>query len=180
MRQASDCREPSDNSGIYPNATGAEIQTSDPTAEGTGRTSFTGLTSGYYELKEYKAPSGYVLIGDTVTYFKISGGVLTWLEKGNGKPSTWQEKTSKGTGELISFTAAVAADPENEVEAQNAVFMVENEPGAALPATGGPGTMLMYGLGAVVAEITGYNILSKRRKKYQRGKTHKIMKKRWS
>lgn len=51
---------------------------------------------------------------------------------------------------------------------------------AALPATGGPGTMLIYGLGAVVAEITGYNMLCKRRKKYLNGQRHKIMKKRWS
>ena len=57
---------------------------------------------------------------------------------------------------------------------------ITNTSGTALPATGGPGTLLMYGLGAVVAEIAGYNILSKRRKMRSRNRKHKMMKKRWS
>ena len=161
LRQIADS-EPG-NGGIYPNVTGAETQTSVPTAEGTGKTSFANLSSGYYELKETIAPLGYVLTGETVTYFKISGGVLTWLEKGSGKPSTWQEKRSKGSGELISFTAAVAADPENVVEAQNAVFAVENTPGAALPNTGGPGTRLFTILGTIL--ILGAGVLLWRRRR---------------
>ena len=141
--------------GVYPNETGVKTQTSVPTAEGTGRTSFTGLTSGYYELKETIAPSGYVLTGETVTYFKISGGVLTWLEKSSGKPSTWLEKTNKGTGELISFTPAVAADPDNGAEAQNAIFVVENAPGTQLPETGGIGTTLFTALGGLMTVAAG-------------------------
>ena len=85
------------------------------------------------------------------------------LEKGSGKPSTWQEKTSKGSGELISFTAAVAADPENEVKEQNAVFVVENTQGTALPQTGGIGTTMFYVIGAILVIGAGVILVSRRR-----------------
>lgn len=104
------------------------------TAETTGLTSFAGLTSGYYELTEKTAPEGYLLSGDTAAYFKIEGGVVTWLEKGADKPSTWSAKSSKEDDELVSFTASAAVD------AQNGKFTVENIPAYDLPSAGGPGT----------------------------------------
>ena len=161
LRQITDS-EPG-NGGEYYSQEGTTPKTSNPTAEGTGKTSFTGLTDGYYELKESTAPKGYVLKGQTVTYFKISGGVLTWLEKGSGKPSTWEEKTSKGKDELYSYRPAVAENPENEVAAQNAVFVVENEPGVALPNTGGPGTRLFTILGSILILGAGILLVSRKR-----------------
>ena len=166
LRQITDS-EPG-NGGEYYSQEGTTPKTSNPTAEGTGKTSFTGLTDGYYELKESTAPKGYVLTGQTVTYFKISGGVLTWLEKGSGKPSTWEEKTSKGDGELYSYMPAVAENPENEVAAQNAVFVVENEPGVALPSTGGHGTTLYTVAGLSLITLAGMMLWLEGSKKRRR------------
>lgn len=63
--------------------------------DGDGKTSFSNLTHGYYELTEKSAPDGYVLSEETVTYFKIENGVVKWLVRGTTKPSEWAEKTGK-------------------------------------------------------------------------------------
>ena len=62
--------------------------------------------------------------------------------------------------------AAVEADTEHNIEAKdatNAVFKVENEPGAALPNTGGPGTRLFTILGSIM--ILGAGVLLWRRRR---------------
>lgn len=153
LRQIKDA-EPG-NGGTYATEDGTTSQDSAPTVETTGLTSFGGLAHGYYELSEKIAPAGYVLTGETVTYFKIERGVVTWLVKGEGKPSTWAAKTSKDAGELVDFEAAVAADTEHNIAAQNATFTVENTPGTALPMTGGPGTTLFTALGGLLTATAG-------------------------
>ena len=75
------------------------------------------------------------------------------------------QKTSKVNGELISFTAAVAADPENGGAAQNAAFTVENTPGVQLPQTGGIGTSLFTTLGAILASTAGAILAIRRKRK---------------
>lgn len=143
---------------------------SDPT-NGDGKTSFSNLTHGYYEISEKTAPDGYVLSEKTTFYFKIESGVVKWLVKGTNKPSEWVEKTEKAEGEMVDFEqahAAVEADPEHNIEAQdatNAVFKVENEPGAALPSTGGSGINMFYLLGITLISLAaGAGLLIKRRR----------------
>ena len=69
----------------------------------------------------------------------------------------------------ISFEAAkdeVNADPENNIEgseAQNAKFTIKNEPGAALPHTGGPGTGIFTILGSLLMVGAGLLLWRKRR-----------------
>ncbi|MBR0398456.1 MAG: LPXTG cell wall anchor domain-containing protein, partial [Eubacterium sp.] len=132
------------------------------------KTSFSNLTHGYYEISEKTSPDGYVLSGDATFYFKIESGAVKWLVKGSNKPSEWEEKAEKADGEIVDFDPAhpaVVADPENNVEAQsakNATFTVENEPGAALPSTGGPGTRIFAILGSLMILFAGAVLLRRR------------------
>lgn len=121
------------------------------------------LKTGYYEIKESKAPDGYNMISEPI-YIKVQGGVLKRISKTENDPATteideslvvnWPDNTDN-TG-IIRFTPArkaIAADPENGIEAQaaaNASFLIGNEPGAALPSTGGSGTKWIYQLGTVI------------------------------
>ena len=131
-----------------------------------GETSFSNLTHGYYEISEKKAPDGYVLSEDITFYFKIESGEVKWLVKGTDKPSEWEENLEN---EMVHFEpahAAVEADPENGIEAQsvsNVSFRISNEPGAALPHTGGPGTGIFTILGSLLIAGAGLLLWRKRR-----------------
>ena len=149
-----------DQNGTLETQQGTTPRDSSPTAETTGLTSFSGLTHGYYEVVEKTAPDGYVLTDEATFYFKIDSGAVTWLERGDGKPSTWVEMTSAdGKVSFDEAHAAVVADPEHQVEAQaaqNATFTVENEPGAELPSAGGPGAwgLMMVGVAMILSAAT--------------------------
>ena len=123
------------------------------TSDGNGKLTFEGLTSGYYEISELTPPPGYQLSEEVVLYVKVDAGVVSYIEKGTGKPSTWGPAQNSST---VSFTPA-QADP-----AANATFQVSNTSGAALPHTGGPGTMLFTLAGLVLVAAAG--ILLVRRK----------------
>lgn len=131
---------------------GTTVGDSAPTEKNTGKTSFGNLTSGYYEITEKTAPAGYILTSDTAFYFKVEHGTVKWLNKGTGIPSTWTEKT---IGSMVSFTAAQGNG--------NAAFTVKNEPGAALPNAGGPGTTWMYILGMLMVVGAGMTLAVRRR-----------------
>lgn len=154
LRQIAD-QAPTDN-GTLQTQDGTTPIDSAPT-DGNGKTSFSNLTHGYYEISEKQSPLGYVLSEDTTFYFKIESGEVKWLVKGTNKPSEWAEKEEKAEGESVDFEpahAAIEADPENNIEAQsatNAAFTVENTPGAALPSTGGSGTRLFTIFGTILA-----------------------------
>ncbi len=145
---------------------GTAVTGSPVTTSSNGEASYTGLTQGYYELTETKAPEGYVLTDEITAYFMVNDGVVTWVEW-SASENNWVEKT---TDTMISFEAARAAvdddpdTPEDEtVQAQNAKFTVENEQGAALPHTGGIGTTIFYILGSILAIGCAVVLISRRR-----------------
>lgn len=112
----------------------SEIQTVDPD---TGKTTFSGLFPGSrYKLEEKEAPAGYVLV-ETPWYFTADA---------NGKATL-----------TATYTMASAADNDNS-------FYIENEPGAALPMTGGPGTNLIYLFGIMLTGLACTGLVVKRRK----------------
>jgi len=125
-----------DANGNYVTGNGAyqsEIQTVDPN---TGKTEFTGLyPNSRYKLEEKEAPAGYVLV-ETPWYITVD---------------------SSGSASL-QLTYKMASDAEN-----NNSFYIENEPGAALPHTGGPGTRLFTILGSIL--ILGAGVLLWRRRR---------------
>ncbi len=169
LKEIDETKVPISGSPVYKQDDHGIIQRdSEPTAETTGKTSFTNLTAGYYEISEKTAPDGYVLATDAIAYFKVEKGVVIRLEKDpEKKPSEWEPMEEED--QWISFQAAkdeVNADPENNIEgseAQNAKFTIKNEPGAALPHTGGPGTGIFTILGSLLIAGAGLLLWRKRR-----------------
>ena len=162
LRQIADKAPTAD--GTLETLDGTTPTDSDPT-DTNGKTSFSNLTHGYYEISEKTSPAGYVISGDVTFYFKIESGEVKWLVKGTNKPSEWEEKS---VDEMVGFEPAhpaVEADPENNIEAQsasNATFTVKNEPGAALPSTGGSGTRLYTILGMMLITFGATMLLFRR------------------
>ncbi len=117
-----------------------------------GKAEFKKLTDGYYEVKETVSPAGYIKTDDGCFFICIEGGVVKLVERDASAESGWKE--SEGNEKLI-FTAA---------EGKNcAVITLGNTPGAVLPATGGPGTSLIYLLGIMLTCLAGVGLLMKRK-----------------
>ena len=76
------------------------------------------------------------------------------VEKGTGKPSSWQGAENDAT---IHFTPAKAGD-----DPENAEFRVGNEPGARLPSTGGMGTTPFTVAGGLLALLALALLLRRR------------------
>ena len=98
----------------------------------TGELEFTGLTKGRYKLEETHVPDGYVK--REVAYYITIG--------------------NDGTGalDLTVPHALISPDSGNE-------FTVENEPGVALPNTGGPGTNALYLIGFLLTLMAGAGLM---------------------
>ena len=105
------------------------------TTNGNGEASFKDLVpDGYYRIQETGVPDGYVLTGDGNVYFKVTPeGIQRIAYEADKTPDQW---VSTGDDALISLTAST--------------LTVRNEPGVALPSTGGPGTTLYYAAGAAL------------------------------
>ena len=160
LRQLAD-EEPTE-SGTIKTLDGTTPIDSTPT-DSEGKTSFSNLTHGYYEISEKKAPDGYNKSEMVTSYFKIDSGIVTWLVKGTTKPSKWVEKTEKGENELVDFEPAhIAVGAQS---ATNATFTVENMPGASLPYTGGPGSNMIYLLGIMLTGIAAAGFVLRRKRK---------------
>ena len=111
----------------------------EPGKEGT--LEFKGIGAGYYKLVETKSPDGYI--------------------KAFADPA-FSVQTNAVTGKLeVSYTPdndMVTYDPETKV------FTVKNEPGAALPNAGGPGTRRFVLIGtALILLAAGIALLRRRR-----------------
>ena len=122
------------------------------TTKDGGKAAFTSLALGYYEIKETKAPDGYVLTTDSTFYIRVTSSGVDLIIRDNSKaPAEWE--TSDGSGK-VTFEA----DP----EAKTYTATVANEPGEALPSTGGPGTRLFKILG--LAMMLGAGVMLFRRR----------------
>ena len=104
------------------------------------RCSVCNARSGRYKLEETKAPAGYI-IAESAWYMNVDTSGKATFENTQAAPST-----------LVS----VKTDKSNE-------FWVENEPGAALPKSGGPGTTWMYIFGMLLTVAAGGALVVRRR-----------------
>ena len=100
-----------------------------------GNTKFINLRPGRYKLKEVEAPAGFVL---------VEGPWFITID---------QSGTARLTAE---YSLASQAESPNS-------FFIENVPGAALPASGGPGTRLFTILGGILALGAGVLLWRRRR-----------------
>ena len=101
--------------------------------------SLTGLINGEYRLEEISPPAGYVITNNYPVVFTISDGSITGTD---------------GTIDKVRYEAAT--------DVEDAVFIIPNEPGAALPSTGGPGTNMLYLLGITLIGLAGVGFVMKR------------------
>ena len=111
----------SDSSGTFTNVSNEsvpELNSESKFTVPTAGITLTGLVDGQYQLQEISPPSGYVITNSTPVTFTVSGGAIT---------------STEGTITGVRYTAAS--------ETSDAEFIIPNEPGAALPNTGGPGTL---------------------------------------
>ena len=97
---------------------------------------FTGMSNGIYQLSETLAPPGYIILTKD-TYFSVANGTVTLTDE---------------NGDAKTYTDVSLLD-------DNTTIAVKNNPGAALPHTGGPGTRLLYLLGAIMALFAGAALL---------------------
>ena len=107
-----------------------------------GELKINGLTEGSYHLHEMIAPAGYI-ITSADAYFSIDGNGTITLTDQNG----------------VAITTTTAS----KVTFENGTMTVKNEPGAALPASGGSGTRLYLLLGGALIAIAGALLIRRRR-----------------
>ena len=107
------------------------------------------LMPGQYKLEEVKAPDGYIFQFSPLDFeVTLEGKVVT--------PGTTTELTG-GADEHFTYSAGTTAGK------TSGTIAVQNEPGAALPYTGGPGTKLFTILGSIL--ILGAGVLLWRRRR---------------
>ena len=131
------------------------------TAEETGKASFSGLSPGFYEVKEDEPPTGYILTEDLVFYIKVDeSGDVKLMNKAVDSDTgavTWTEaQTGQWNGD-VSYSI------KNSVNGKTIVYSVRNKPGATLPHTGGRGSQLFKILGIVLIAFAGAGFAMRRR-----------------
>ena len=124
--------------------------------DGDGKITLTGLTSGYYMIEESQTPAGYVVSTEEPTFYVyVHGGQITYLVRSTetadtGKKLDEWDKTKTSSG-LVSY----------DMDTKTAT--VRNESGAALPSSGGPGTVWIYLIGSLLLLGSGIALVARRR-----------------
>ena len=135
----------SDSSGTFTNVSNEsvpELDSESKFAVPASGITLTGLVDGQYQLQEISPPSGYVITNSTPVTFTVAGGAIT---------------STEGTITGVRYTAAS--------ETSDAEFIIPNEPGAALPNTGGPGTTVLYLLGIMLTGLAGAGLVMRKRRR---------------
>ena len=117
----------------------------------SGTITINNIPKGEYKLHEVSPPDGYVITGNSDTFFKVNEDKTITLTDENG--TEVEKDTSTGVQDTVM------------VKHLNGTFTVRNEPGASLPYTGGPGTSLIYLLGSMLLAFAGAGLLMKWRKR---------------
>ena len=119
-----------------------------------GTLTFADLPDGQYKIVETRLPDGYIRASNNDIYFDIVNGNVQRYNKGVGE-----------TGREPIGTNSVVSAVSYETSQDEAVFTVGNNPGVALPSTGGPGTALCYLIGSALIAMAGAILLLRRRQR---------------
>ena len=106
-----------------------------------GGVTILGLGAGDYTLTETEPPAGFIKTLEPITF-------------------------TAGRDGTVSYTN-MADNPEPKVKPanENKQYTIQNEPGAELPHTGGPGTTLLYIFGALLTIGGGAGLVIRKRKR---------------
>ena len=125
-------------------------------ADYPGEFNFIDIPEGYYKLVETKYPKGYI---------GTRGNPLFRVVEVNGKfELQLLEKTTERNcvpAEHNQNDTVIVNDENNVIK----LVTIGNEPGVALPSTGGPGTNLIYLFGIMLTGFAGSGLVMKRRRK---------------
>ena len=118
-------------------------------------------SNGVYYLVETKAPDGYIISESPMTIrltlkdeykdYKDPNPIITDI---SNTPYNWTQTVQK---------LAYANSKDGTGDSEKFVVEVLNNPGVTLPATGGPGTTMLYFLGIILIGIAGAALTIKRR-----------------
>ena len=122
-----------------------------------------GLADGLYQLKETKAPDGFIIQTGSV-YFRLAGNTITFV--------AITEETDPDDPTKKVYTVTDLPDPPNgctikdkSADVPTIQLMIANTPGAALPNTGGPGTTAFYLLGIMLTAFAGTVLMMRKRRR---------------
>jgi len=125
-----------------------------------GEALFENLTAGYYEIKEAGMPAGYVRTGDGVFYIKVESGEISHVVRTVTVDDEGVSHVTWSPGSNDAMFAFIASSGETPAEAK-----VGNEPGTALPSTGGLVTSLIYFLGIILTGFAGAGLVMRKRRR---------------
>ena len=114
------------------------------------------LASGNYRLVEMHAPEGYVI---------LTRGVDFSIDASSGTVTLIKESTETVENETVTTYVPAEASDYPDTSANGNMITIKNTPGAALPATGGPGTNLIYLLGIIFTSLASTGLLMRKRRR---------------
>lgn len=120
----------------------------------TGEITITNLFPGHYNLKETKAPDGYIIVTDGFEFTINIDGTVTVTGRTEDE---YGNITYSDTNNLVTF--------KQKTDTASVIVTIENTPGTALPQTGGIGTTLFTALGGLMTASAGAVLTIKRKRK---------------
>ncbi len=118
-----------------------------------GNFEFKDLPVGYYKLDESVMPAGYITMTEAPV-FEV---------RANSGTSELEVVLYKKNGSAYTEVASGSTDMAR-IDAVNTIY-IANEPGAALPNTGGPGTTVLYILGIMLTAFAGTGLVMRKRRR---------------
>lgn len=133
-----------------------------------GIAAFPNVEPGEYKISETQVPPGYVKLVMNDIYINVNYDATTGLHMITRYDKPCNDDTRKSIDEAtntlgVTFEQAVAANEDTGTPAKEATFTVGNEPGVALPNTGGPGTSLFYIVGSILTLVAAVLLITKKR-----------------
>ncbi len=146
--------ETSNTYEVYDGIEGGVESVTTTTTIAVGEANIWGLSEGTYVLTETKAPDGYNMLADPITF------TITEITDDDGNPTGW----TVSIGDVVYGTGTFDSSDEHGVMATSIPLLtVLNNAGTLLPGTGGMGTTIFYIAGVLLIICAAAALIAKRR-----------------
>ena len=122
--------------------------------DGQGKVTIPNLIAGIYHLMETVAPPGYKLTLKTITFKVDADGNVTYDDSIADTDNKWNHDNN-----MVTYT-----DKDSTTNTPS-IFTICNEPGTALPSTGGSGTLIYTIAGMTLIVLAGVLLVSRRKRR---------------